>query len=270
MRIATVILLVGAVFAPVVAQEKKAKAKKDPAPAAGIKVVSVVGRAQKLVAGAKDEKDKWVSLQAGETLEEKTIIRTGFKKTKVVIKFPDGSEFTIDRATKIGISEFRKTGDDVKAKLGLKYGAVRAQIEKGAGKTEYEVETAVATLSVRGSLSMFGFTSDAGLGLKVDEGDWLVRLRSRKKGRTYKPGQYADGKGGPAVVVWMLRRHSNISDFFGLTRKDQQFQRENTRGRGLIGLPGGRNTQGSTRLFKQQTETETETESEGQYQDDEP
>ena len=264
MRIATILLLIGAAFAPVVAQEKKAEEKKDTPPVkqTGIKIASVVGMAQKLVPGAKGEKDKWVALKAGETVQEHTIIRTGLKKTKVVIRFPDGSEFTIDRATKIGIGQFRKTGNDVKAKLGLKYGAVRAQIEKGTGKTEYDISTPVATLSVRGSISKFGFTIDSGLGLLVENGFWDVREPKDPKNpdgftkaKTFTPGEYSNGPKMPAIIVYLLRRHSNIADLFGLTRKDRLFQLKYGRGRGLIGLPGGRNTQGSTRLFKQSSDS---------------
>jgi hypothetical protein len=69
----------------------------------------------------------------------------------VVLRFADRGEVTINRATKMGIGEFSKRGNAAKARLGLKYGRVRAKVETTAGPTDMQIQTAAATLSVRGS-----------------------------------------------------------------------------------------------------------------------
>lgn len=110
-------------------------------------VVSVSGRAQKLTA---DTDAEWQDLAVGEQLSGMTVVRTGLG-SKVVLKLADHGEVTIDRATKMGIAELSKEGNAARARLGLKYGRVRAEVETSAGPTDMQIQTAAATLSVRGS-----------------------------------------------------------------------------------------------------------------------
>ena len=248
MRFFTIVLFVGLFVMPLAGKDD-GKGKPPVDDNQLIKVVSVAGSAEKFVAG-NDGKGKWVALKADEVIGEKTIIRTGLR-TKVALKFPDGTEIKINRATKIGIDQYRKSGNDVRARLGLKYGGLHAKIEKGSGKTDYKVSTPVATLSVRGSESEFGFAGDAGLGLHVADGMWEVNAGKGKTKKTYGPGQFADAKGGASVKIMMQRSITRIADRLGLTRRDRMSQANTTQaGRGTVGLPGpgGGSSTGGPRL----------------------
>ncbi|MGC9454275.1 MAG: FecR domain-containing protein [Phycisphaerae bacterium] len=146
----TVFLLAGPVLAQESAEQAAGDASTQPADDAdGIvaTVVSVSGRAQKL---ATDTDTEWQDLVVGETLGGMTVIRTGLG-SKVVLKLADRGEVTIERATKMGIAELAREGNTARARLGLKYGRVSAQVETTAGPTDMQIQTAAATLSVRGS-----------------------------------------------------------------------------------------------------------------------
>ncbi|MFP3937994.1 MAG: FecR domain-containing protein [Phycisphaerae bacterium] len=119
----------------------------DSANAGGIAatVVSVSGRAQKLATDS-----DWKDLVAGDELGGNTVIRTGLG-SEVVLELAGYGEVTIDRATKMGIGELSKEGDSARAHMGLKYGRLRAEVETTAGPTDMRIQTAAATLSIRGS-----------------------------------------------------------------------------------------------------------------------
>ena len=135
---------------PTTQPAKPAEVKKpdSPAPAGQalkVTVVSVSGPAQKMTPGA--AAPQWEPLKADDKLDEMTIVRTGLNAT-VVLRFEDRGQFTINSATKIGISEFRKEGSVVKGEVGLKYGSVHASVDSSRGATSFQVSTPVATLSV--------------------------------------------------------------------------------------------------------------------------
>jgi hypothetical protein len=133
-------------------------------------VKEATGVAKRLV-----KENEWAPLQVGDELDEMTVILTGFG-SKVVLAFADNSTVTIDRATKIGIGEFRKVGNVTTTKLGLKYGSIRADVEKAKGPNDFTVQTPVATLAVRGTAGDIGYTGDFGLNMRSEHGVWnMVR-----------------------------------------------------------------------------------------------
>ena len=151
------------------AADNKPKAGKAAEKPAQVTVVSVSGPAQKLVANG--DKPTWQPLKAGDKLSELTVIRTGLR-AKVELNFADEGKVVIDRATKIGIREFRTKGKRINARLGLKYGTVRASVQKRADPNKFEVTTPVATLTVRGTGGHIGFAGDSGLGMVSTVGPW--------------------------------------------------------------------------------------------------
>ena len=163
--------------------------KPAPAPSASatrpdtrIRTVTVkecTGTAQRLVS-APGAEPKWVPLKVGERLSELTVIRTGFR-TRVVLGFEDNSEVVVNRATKMGISEFRKVGKVTRTRLGLKYGSLRANVSKARGPNDFSVETPVATLAVTGTAGSLAFAGDSGFRLRGTRGSWLCRMGSRRR-----------------------------------------------------------------------------------------
>ena len=195
-------------------------------------VKEVKGTAQYLRAG---EGEKWQPVKVGDKLDELTVIRTGFR-TRVVLTFEDNSEVVIDRATKMGISQFRKVGKVTRTKIGLKYGSMRMNVSKARGPSDFTVATPVATLAVRGSSSKTGF-SDFGLGLNVGSGDWNVLMGA--KGRTFGKGETTDGKLTLAIEKTKLLTAVLLGDVYGgLSKREILSLLNNGGGRGSIGLVG--------------------------------
>ena len=126
--------------------------------AARVKVVSVSGKASKLLPGPKA---KWTAVKAGQMLDERTIIRTGFG-AGVVLRFADSAEVTVGSVTKMGIGEFRTPANESRIRLGLKYGTLRANVDTARRRSDYSVRTSVATLSVRGTIKFMSFFPDTG------------------------------------------------------------------------------------------------------------
>ncbi|KPK79683.1 MAG: hypothetical protein AMJ81_12945 [Phycisphaerae bacterium SM23_33] len=217
------------------AQPQQSKAQPQPLK---VTVREVTGVAQRLVAG---EKPTWVALKAGDQLDETAVIRTGFG-TRVVLAFADNSEVVVDRATKMGIAEFRKEGPVTKTRLGLKYGSLRASVEKARGPNDFRVATAAAVLAVTGTSGQVGFTGDFGFGLTGRTGTWAAQAGARQRRVS-----------GTETVDSTLQRHvetlkrnltPRLGDVYGgLTESEESSLRRHGGGRGAIGfVAAGSNT----------------------------
>jgi len=204
-----------------------------------VEVVSVTGAAEKLVpAGGKET---WQAIRAGEKLSELTILRTGLR-AKVVLRFADRAEMTIDRATKVGIGEFRRQGDLTRARVGLKYGTVQAQVHSAAGPNDFQISTPVATLSVRGTGGQAGFTGDMGMGLMGTHGTWQLAGQGFQHSLTAGESTFFQNL-GPGFAAWlqmaMNQRGTQMGDAFGgLSPQEIQNLLNNGAGRGLLGFFG--------------------------------
>jgi len=169
---------------PLWAQPKadpKADAKKDAAKApAGealkVTVASVSGIAEK--SSASDPKSKWTPVKAGDILNEFALIRTGLGG-KVVLKFADRGNVTVKSSTKIGIASFRKQGKVVKARLGLKYGAISAEVDPTKGTNDFRIRTAVATLAAKASKTKAAQWGDFSFQAQVTRGGWQANIANK-------------------------------------------------------------------------------------------
>ncbi len=156
------------------------------------------------------KENEWADLKVGDKLDELTIIRTGFR-SKVVLAFEDNSTVTIDRASKIGISEFRKQGELTKTQLGLKYGSLRADVEKARGPNDFTVQTPVATLAVRGTAGDIGFTGDFGLNMHSERGQWSI-----VRGQETRDVQGTEGVGN-SMAMWVDDVKKTVTPILGDT-----------------------------------------------------
>jgi len=199
-----------------------------------VTVVSVSGPAQRLnlAAGEKD----WQPLKAGEKLNELTVIRTGLG-AKVVLKFEDRGEVTVNNATKVGIGEFRKDGDLAKTKLGLKYGTLHARVDRTAGPSDFRVVTAVAVASVRGSHGTLGFSGDMGMGIQGGSGTWNVATGAGSQ--NIQPGQTTNGNLTDPIELALDNLDPKMGDVHGgLDPTEEGNLRNNGGGRGIFGFTG--------------------------------
>ncbi len=204
----------------------------SPAPelAGKVTVVSVVGNAHKLVTTG--TRRKWVPLKRGEALDELTLIRTGLR-TKVVLRFADRAQVVVNNASKMGIGEFRKRGNFMKARVGLKYGTIRATIEKGRGPNDFRVATPVATLSVTGSGADIGALIDSPMVVQSFSGAWKTTTSAGEK--TVLAGEATNQTLTQWADLAKQTRETTMASA-GQTDKEKEVLLLNKDGRGIIGL----------------------------------
>jgi len=217
---------------------KPPKAAKAPKPAQmKVTVLSVTGIAHKRRADVADA--AWAPVKAGDVLGELTVIRTGLGAS-VVLKFSDRGQVTVKSATKVGIKEFTGTGMHAKARLGLKYGSMRAKVDSSRGTNDFQVATPVATLSVRGTEGVIWYWWDLGLLMCGCEHTWRVEKKEDRKRRTIYPKECTDGNLTRSIVLATRRRQTLIPDpNGGMTGDEFDFLRENGGGRALFNFAGG-------------------------------
>lgn len=218
-----------ALSGPLTAQDKPAASAPPAGQAMQAIVVSVSGSAQKMLSSAPEP--KWEPLKAGDRLDEMTVIRTGLR-SKVVLNLADRGEVDVESATKVGIAELRKSGQQVSAAIGLKYGMVRATVESARGPNDVRIATPTATLAVRHSKANVAFT-EVGMGLQVQQSPWRVRSNVNLV-RTFYPGQVTNDR----LTAWHnlapLMRAIYLGDNRGLTRDELDFLANHGEGRGQL------------------------------------
>ncbi len=221
-----VMVLTGASFAQKDKTDPTPQTKTTPKPKADdpvkpmvVTVKEVSGTARRLVVG-KDDK-KWVALKVGDKLDELTIICTGFR-TKVVLTFADNSVVIIERATKMGIKEFRKEGKVTKTTLGLKYGSMRPTVKKAAGPNDFRVVTPTATAAARGSKLRVAWSGDFGGEMECFSGKWNVKKGHKR--RNLVKGEGTNNKLLAAIKILKKNFTPIVGDVTGgLSRKEIKF-----------------------------------------------
>ena len=204
-----------------------------------VAVVSVSGPAEKLVAHG--DQENWLPLRQGEELDELTVIRTGLRAT-VVLRFADRGEVTVNSASKMGIGEFRKQGEQVTGRLGLKYGTIRASIEKSRGPNDFTIATPVATLSIQGSGADVAALVDSPMIVKTYSGAW--RTVTSSGSRTVRAGQATNQALSQWVEIAKDQRETSMAAL-GQTPVEQQSLTNNGGGRGVFSpAPSGNDVGG--------------------------
>jgi hypothetical protein len=224
-----------AVAAPKPAAEAAKRVPEAPTPAPlKATVVSVAGDAQRR--SSADAAGTWQAIKPGDVLDELTIIRTGLG-AKVELNLSDRGHMTVSSATKIGIAQLRQSGEVVTARLGLKYGAVRAHVDSTRGPNDFQVATPVATLSVRGSGGGLAFSADLGLLLCCTDG-WLQLSLPGKKRRVY-PAECTNDQLQQSIALTRARGDTQPGDpNGGTTATEAASLIANGGGRGIFTFSG--------------------------------
>jgi len=258
-RLVVCFAMLMALTGPAWAQTQSKPAATKPADEAkgdklGITVKEVAGRVQKMV--AQDGKETWTPLKAGDTVDEMTVIRTGFR-SKVVLQFADNSVVEVNRATKMGVAEFRKKGKTVKTRLGLKYGSMRTTVERARGPNDFTVATPVATMAVTGSNPSQGFTGDFGYNAHMPHGNAVVTMGNKTRSLGNRTGT------NNRLAQWSVMAQKGVKPVLvggsgsqNLSKNEIKFMMAQGGGRG--GLGGGTPSHLTTRTFgnsKQQSLT---------------
>ncbi|MBN1553979.1 MAG: FecR domain-containing protein [Phycisphaerae bacterium] len=185
-------------------------------------VVSVKGTAQKRLAG--DDQAPWKPIRVGEVLTERTLVRTGLG-AKLVLRFSDRGEVTVKSAAKIGIRDCRKEGDVARMGVGLKYGTVKAKVNRAAGPNDFRIHTPVATLSVRGSAGTTSYSAGFGMQFHSQQSTWNVQTSLGANG--VPQGASTDGNLTPTQELAARKHDSKLSDPFGVGGNEAKNVRDN-------------------------------------------
>jgi len=206
-----------------------------------VTVKAVEGVAQRLVPGTRDQ---WVALKVGDQLDETTIIRTGFR-TRVVLTFADRAEIVVRRATKMGIGGFRQDGQVTRARLGIKYGAIRAQVEKARGLSDFRITTPVSTLAITGTSGELAYMADFGYRLRCGDGTWTCQVGG--KTRHVEPTEQTSSTMTRHVEAVKAASAPQLGDAFGgLSTAEKSSLVQSGGGRGAIGFAGAGTGAGNT------------------------
>ncbi len=199
-----------------------------------VTVKEVKGSVERLVPG---EKEQWVAVKAGEQLSELTILHTGLR-SQATLQFADNSTVVVRRATKMGTPRFRKKAEVTETKLGLKYGAVRTEVERARGPNDFTVKSPVATLAITGSGGPVGYTGDMGFQTKCDHGSFQVLKGFQALGLT--GGETTNNQMNKSGLIKKLAFTPQLGDVFGGTTKSEAKSLVMLGGgRGAIGFTGG-------------------------------
>jgi hypothetical protein len=107
---------------------------------------------------------EWKTAQAGESIQNATMISTGFKSTALIAL--GNSTLLVRALTRLSLEEMQNIGGDESVSLYLQTGRVRADVSPPiGGKTNFTVRGPIATASVRGTSFEFN-----GENMSVDAG----------------------------------------------------------------------------------------------------
>jgi len=189
-------------------------------------VKSVSGIVERL--SGDDKNAKWQPLKVGDILSEHSLIRTGLGGS-AVLKFADRGDVTVKSGTKIGISSFRKSGDLVKTRLGLKYGALRAKVDSSRGANDFRVRTAVATLAATGTSGNMAQWGDFSLQFQGTTGAW--KANTDRKVTTIRRGEWTNRNAAQSIGIVLGKLDPKVGDpHGGLTKAEVVEQRKNPAG----------------------------------------
>ena len=189
-------------------------------------------------------KPGWTPVAVGDEYLEGTQLRTGIRSS-VKLTIIDRGTITavlVDSAGKIAIRELARTAEAQRTRLELGYGQIRAGVAEGATRSDFSIDTPVATLSKRGTRGIRVFFERGTERLDVslaEEG--LLELYSRITGRTItiQPGERAT-EAARMYLDEALFENVPIPDILGQGDIDVAFWRLRTDGLGVVNTGQGR------------------------------
>ncbi len=224
----------------------KASTPKTAADKLQITVLSVSGIVEQR--SATEEKAKWTAVKAGDVLKEMTLIRTGLG-AKVVLKLADRGNVTVKNGSKMGIGSFRKQGKLVKTRLGLKYGAIRAQVDSSRGANDFRVRTPVGTLAATGTGGDIAMWGDFLFQAKGTDGSWQTAVSNRVIAMI--AGEWTDAELKQPLAILLEKYGIKLGDAYGgMTPAELKNLLLNGGGRGIIGFVGNGGGQDSPQLIR--------------------
>ena len=232
--IGILIALAAAFVGPVDAQTTRPAEEK--AEQLKARVVSVAGAASWAPAAASPtDKQAWKAVQVGDEYDAGTQIKTSLRSA-VVLTFGDDTVVKIERMTLASIDQFHKSATTKTTRLGLGYGAVRAGVAEGALRSDFAVDSPVATLSKRGTDGIY-FYQEPRTGRFVISlaraGELEILHRIRQQLRLLRRGENVTQR----LLDFILRSQIDRTFHFftgGLTDTELRFEMMNTTGLSIL------------------------------------
>lgn len=205
------------------------------------KVIEVRGDVQYAPIGSND----WKPCQLNDEYGDQIKVRTGLRSA---IKFQIGQEppFTaliVESVGLVSLSELYKTEQTKRVRIGVGHGKIRAGVAEGGLKSEFTVDSPVATLSKRGTWD-FGLAYERGTDrfevFLLDSG--LVDALHHLSGKSLEvlPGQAVT----EAMRAWLdevqVRENVAVADLFGQEHMQVAFNTLDNSGLGVLGPGSGR------------------------------
>ncbi len=204
------------------------------------KVIDLAGD----VRAARVGESKYEKVKVGDEFPDNTKILTGSHSS---VKFQIGDEepyscLMVESAGLCVISEAYKTLDTKKVRVGVGYGRVRAGVAEGGLKSDFTVDSPVATLSKRGTWGFTLFYERASdvfeIGL-TDRGLVEAVRNTARDRREVRPGEHVTN----AMRLWLDEskfKNVPVADVLGQSDILIAFNRLQTDGLGITGPGQGR------------------------------
>ena len=190
------------------------------------------------------DSEDWKACQVGDEYPEQTVILTGVRSS---VKFQIGADDTytalvVEPASKTLLSQAYTTADSKRVNIGVGYGRIRAGVVEGGLKSNFTVESPVATLSKRGTWNFGLFyerSTDRFEIFLLDHGlvDAINQLTHEQ--RRVNTGEWVTN----AMRRWadqaQLSRNVAISDFLGQADASVAFNRLREDGLRVLNPEGG-------------------------------
>lgn len=254
--VASVLVLIVLAIPAAVGQEEAATTQPTTAPAEPqpvmAKVIDVKGDVHYTPLETRD----WKPCAVGDEYPPETIIRTGIRSS-IKLQVGDEEPYTavvVESASRTIISEASKTQDTKRVRIGVGYGAIRAGVAEGGLKSDFTVDSPVATLSKRGTWN-FGMFYERGTDrfevFLLDRG--LVEAINEITGerRGLLPKEAVTG----AMRRWLdeaqIRRNVAIPDLLGQGDIEVVFNRLRQDGLGVVDPASGKSVLDLSTSFAQ-------------------
>lgn len=205
-------------------------------------VVEVRGNVERSTGeAATPDTAEWVAVKAGEKLGGGVLIRTGLR-SHLILRFGDNSIVMIQRCTLASIKQFYRDSSTETVRLGLGYGAIRGGTSEGTLRSDFVVDSAVATLAKRGTEGWELWQEPYSGRFRISlAAEGLVDALEKETGdrRLVRPGEYADNTNVAAMWVKQDVFDRNVQFFAAesVSATDLDFANNMTTGLASVG-PG--------------------------------
>jgi hypothetical protein len=190
------------------------------------------------------EPENWQPVKVGDELPELTQIRTGLRSS-VKLQIGEEEPYTamiIEAVGKTILSEAYRTQDAKRVRVGVGYGRIRAGVAEGGLRSEFTVDSPIATLSKRGTWD-FGMFYERGTDrfevFLLDYGLVEALNKATRELRELRPGEAVT----QVMRRWLdeAQRRSNVpvQDLLGQGDLDIAFNRLQNDGLRVTNPDGG-------------------------------